>query len=121
VVSLGGDLTSPAADDEQPGAAADIDRQPPAAAAAPEPANPALAAAGSSAPEDPQYDHARAVLGTVDPADLGELLANAQGEIELELAEQAGAQDDGLVQRADHRQIMIRAAAIVARAERGGA
>lgn len=118
VVSLGGDLTSGADDDEQPEAAADIDQPLPSAAAGAEPATPRPIPVGS--PEDPEYDGARLVLGGVDPADLGDLLANAQAEIELELNDGVPLDGHGVTARADHRQIMIRAAQIVARTEAGG-
>ena len=106
VVSLGGDPPLGGSTDEQPEAAAPVHPEPPVD-------DPGAAAPGAD-PADPAYDDARAVLATVDPAELGDLLSDAQCELEAELA--AGL-DDGVHARADHRQIMIRAAQIVRRAE----
>jgi hypothetical protein len=105
-LSLGGDLTSGEPSDEHPEVAALIHPEPPVD-------DPALADLGAE-PTDPAYDKAREILATVDPAELTGLLSDAQGELEAQLAKGL---DDGVQTRADHRQIMIRAAQIVRRAE----
>jgi len=127
VVSLGGDLTSagpPGHEDpdfpvpEPPTGPADPRG---GQGADPDPVEVPVDAAGFQPSDDPAYDQARAVVAGVEPAELGELLANAQAELELELADRAGTYDDGTTPRGDGREIVLRAAAIVRRAERAAA
>lgn len=132
VVQLGGDLTSGhGADDEtridpsQPdpsqtaGANAAPDADPADEPELDEPRPSTLA--GSFQPtDDAAYDAARTRLFAVPVDELNDLLADAQGELEFELARQRGANPDAALPQVSHRQIALRAAEIVRRAETAG-
>lgn len=123
VVQLGGDLTSDAADNaKSDSSAADPSHTDPSTAAA-EPAGepePSVIAASFQPTDDPAYDEARALLFAVPVDELNDLLADAQGELEFELAHQRGKNPDAALPNVSHRQIAMRAAEIVRRTEAAG-